>query len=73
MSEGNGWNEWQRHVLAELKRLSRNFEGLSKEFSDLEVETARDLAALKVKAGLWGALGAAIPSAIAIIYMIMSN
>lgn len=28
MAEGNGWSEWQNHILLELKRLSRGVDSL---------------------------------------------
>jgi mRNA-degrading endonuclease RelE of RelBE toxin-antitoxin system len=34
----NGWNEWSKHVLAELKRLNRGYENLRKEFADFKEE-----------------------------------
>jgi hypothetical protein len=51
MSE-NGWDEWQRHVLAELDRLSVSNEKLSKCITNL----ATEVAVLKIKSGLLGAI-----------------
>lgn len=48
----NGWDEWGRHVLTELKRIGCAVEKQSEEHSELKVELAR----LQVKSGVWGAL-----------------
>lgn len=54
---GNDWTKWSKHVLLELQRLSLVTESLREDIADFRTE----LATLKVKAGLWGAAGAAIP------------
>lgn len=53
----DGWDQWAKFVLKELERLNTNYEALRKEVSKIHTEVAT----LKVKAGLWGALGAAVP------------
>lgn len=53
----DGWDQWAKFVLKELERLNGNSEALRKEVGNIRTE----IATLKVKAGLWGALGAAIP------------
>ena len=70
----NGWNEWSRHVLAELKRLSdgqdKYQEKTDAAFLDLKVEIAK----LKVKSGLWGLAGGAIPVAVGFLaYFLKGN
>lgn len=72
-NESNGWNEWSRHVLAELKRFNLMINELDSKLNKMEVENTKEITALKVKAGLWGAIGASIPAAIAIIYTMMSK
>ena len=37
----NGWNEWSRHVLAELERLNERIEQISQKQGELLVEIAR--------------------------------
>ena len=63
----NGWSDYQHFVLAELKRIgdgmTRIGDKLDSEILDVKVE----IATLKVKAGLWGLVGASIPSSVAII------
>lgn len=58
---GNGWTQYQKLVLAELERHSKQLEALNsqlnKQMSDLQVE----IATLKVKSGVWGLLGGLIP------------
>lgn len=60
----DGWTEWGKHVLAELKRLGSESEGMQKQM----VELSNDIAALRVKAGMWGAIAGAIPVIILLVY-----
>ena len=53
MAQDNGWNEWSRHVLAELTRLNNCYDEINKSVSKIHVE----IAMLKVKSGMWGAVG----------------
>lgn len=48
----NGWNEWSRHVLAELTRLSDAQGEIAKELAEIKT----DLALLKFKAVFFGAV-----------------
>jgi hypothetical protein len=64
----DGWDQWAMFVLKELERLNGNYEALRLEFSAARLEAQKDIgrvrteiATLKVKAGLWGGAGAAIP------------
>ena len=67
----DGWNEYRKLVLSQLIDLNKSVEKLndrfdtylSKDISNVKME----IATLKVKAGLWGLLGASIPSSVAII------
>jgi hypothetical protein len=45
------WIEHRREVFAELRRLSNQFDCLSKDFADLRLDVAR----LQTKAAIWGA------------------
>lgn len=65
----NGWNEWAKHVLAELVRLNDCYEGLRRDMGDLKAEVA----GLQVKSGVWGLVGGLIPAVLAIAYIIMSK
>lgn len=58
----NGWNEYQKLVLNELERHNKLIESIRYDLSDIKTE----IAMLKVKSGLWGMVGAAIPVGIAI-------
>ena len=53
----NGWNEWSVHVKEELKRLNTCYEGMRDTLNQVRI----DIATLKVKAGIWGGIGALIP------------
>lgn len=75
----NGWNEWSRHVLAELQRLHGTIENLedkieilkddfTKNFNDELRKIQVDIAMLQVKSGIWGLLGGLIP---VLIYLVL--
>jgi len=56
----NGWNEYSRLVLSELERLDVGQVALNEKMNKVLTE----IALLKVKSGVWGLLGGAIPVAI---------
>lgn len=65
--DGDGWPEWRRHVLAELKRANDEREQERNEIATLRTEMANawskvsiEISALKVKAGLWGAVAGVV-------------
>ena len=62
MIDENGWSEWSRHVLAELKRLNNCYEMLDKKLTEVRLEVM----GLKIKAGIWGMVGASVPVAIGV-------
>lgn len=57
----NGWNEWSRHVLAELTRLNKEQEVLYQQMKKIQQEVTILKTELRIKAGIWGVIGAAIP------------
>lgn len=67
------WSEYQKLVLHELESNSREIERLRTEFKD-EFKLVREdiqtiqvqIAFLKVKSGVWGLIGGAIPVVVAI-------
>lgn len=56
-----GWDEYRKLVLHELKRLADGQEAMREEVASLK----SDLAAQRVRAGLWGAVAGAIPGGVA--------
>lgn len=79
------WAVWSKHVLMELDRLADCFERLDakqtscrddmrKLFHEtirkLEVDLKTEIAALKVRSGVWGAIAGAIPALVAIVFFI---
>ena len=63
--DGNGWDEWKRHVLAELQSIRKMREDIS--FIRAEI------AALKVKSGIWGAIGAGVMIIVSIVLQRLTN
>ncbi len=68
----NGWGEWSRHVLAELERLDRSVKEVDACGRRLEAELASLRAEVRVKSGVWGLLGGAIPVIIALLVKYLS-
>ena len=68
--EGNGWDKYQLLVLNELERLNNQVDAIAGKLDDTRLEFTRQIATLQVKAGVWGMIGASIPTAIAIIFML---
>lgn len=61
--EQNGWNEWHNFVLQELKRLDANVEKMNAKLSEMAI----NIVELKMRAGIWGLVGASIPIIIIIL------
>ncbi len=57
IDDTESWAEWRRYVLMELERMNECYDSLKTEAVNLKVE----IAMLKVKSGIWGAVGAAVP------------
>ena len=56
----DGWQEWSKFVLKELKRLGDAYENLTKKVNEELTELKTEVAMLKVKSGIWGLLGGII-------------
>lgn len=65
----DGWQEWSKYVLAELKELSRLYDCLDKKVGNMRV----DIATLKVKAGIWGLIGGMIPVALIVVLWLLKK
>jgi len=63
----NGWKEWSKFVLKELERLNECYETLDQKMDKL----SKEVAMLKVKSGVWGLIGGAIPVAVALAIWIL--
>ncbi len=74
------WANWSKHVLAELVRLNDGQEKLDgkldKKITELHEKLNRmntDIVTLKLKAGVWGLCGAAIPACITLAVIVLKN
>lgn len=61
----SSWVEYQRLVLSELERHTKDLDALRKELQIIREE----IVMLKVKAGVWGAVAGLVPVAIALAIM----
>ncbi len=57
---GNGWDEWRKFVLMELRRSNKSHESADRRLDII----SEDIVALKVKSGVWGLVGGMIPVAL---------
>ena len=51
MPEPNGWNEWSRHILEELKRLDKNITRLEGTANEINNRLIRLETEFKIKSG----------------------
>ena len=65
----DGWVRWKNYVLEELKRGNRVQETILKNQTKIHIE----IATLKVKSGVWGLLGGAIPVIIGLAIFFLKN
>ena len=61
----NGWGEYQKLVLNELERLNEQQEKINVKIDKLAIE----IATLRVKAGMWGALAGTVPALVTFLFM----
>ena len=73
-AEDEQWSEYRMLIVSELERLGRAIEALRERLEEMEDARRKELgrvhveiAMLKVKAGIWGLMGAAIPICVAIL------
>jgi hypothetical protein len=69
----NGWNEWSRYVLSELKRLNLVVEELRKEVATGNSDTKSAIATLNAKSGLVGFIGGMVPAIVVLIYFLVGK
>ena len=66
----NGWSEYEKLVMATLERYQTWLGEINKKLEEMNAEIAK----LKIKAGVWGALAGMIPVVITIlIYLLMKK
>ena len=65
----NSWFAWSKHVLMQLERDSLCLDQIKRE----QIKIREEIAALKVKSGIWGLVGGAIPVVLGLaVYFIKS-
>lgn len=63
----NGWKEYSKLVLSELKRLDQNQKD---QFEKLEI-ISRQIAVLQIKSSLWGAVAGTVPAIGAVLFILL--
>ncbi len=64
----DGWEKYQVHVIAELKRLNGCLDKMDTKLDSLSTE----LTTLKVKSGFWGAISGAITGIISVFFIFIT-
>lgn len=67
MPVNNGWDQYQIMVLNSLEKHENVLEKINSELTNIKIEIAQ----LKVKAGVWGAIGATIPTIGAVLFILL--
>lgn len=71
------WGEYRALVLEEMKRLNLGIEAVNLKIDALRsadiAEVKAQIAVLQFKSGLWGAMAGAIPSGLAVLYVLMNK
>jgi len=62
----NSWYVWSKHVLMQLEKDTACLTDIKKELAEIKVEMARLKVKIGLFSGIWGAIGGAIPVAIAL-------
>lgn len=65
----DGWGEWSRHVLKTLEDQGLDIRDIRNSIALIQTE----IAVLKVKSGIWGAMGGMIPVLIAVVLFWMER
>lgn len=65
----DGWKEWRQYVLKKLDELSATQTAMARTIASMQAE----LSSLKTKAGMWGAVGAAIPTIAGAIFFLATK
>jgi len=68
-NEPDSWMQWSQHVLKELERLNTCMVHLDDEMRKI----SNEIVALRVKSGMWGIAGGALPAIVALIYFLMAK
>jgi len=63
----NCWDRYQKLVLAKLEDHDRLLGTISSELTSIKVEIGQ----LKIKSGVWGAIGASIPTIAAVLFVLL--
>ena len=67
VTENGSWDEYQKLIIAELNRFDREL----KEIKSSQIKILSEIEILKVKAGVWGAMGGLVTGiGAAILYLL---
>jgi len=67
----NGWDEYQKFVVNELSRHSRELDCVHKKTTRIIQDVASLKTEMKLKGGIFGLIGGLIPAAVVAVYFII--
>lgn len=73
LTSKNGWREYQRLVLGELKRMNTALEKLEDKFQAWEVQDAKDKTTLYLRTGIISVIVGAIPATLVLVGLWIRN
>jgi hypothetical protein len=65
----DSWFAWSKHVLMQLETDTKCLRELKEEITKLRVEVGQ----LKVKSGVWGLIGGAVPVAVGLVVWLIKS
>lgn len=63
----DGWNEWSKYVLKELKSLRESNESIKEDLTEIKVQLATHQVRIGFVAGIFGVLGGALVTIISLL------
>lgn len=66
-TEPDGWDQWRNKVLADLKAINAKIDRIDGALDRVRIDLAVTRTELRIKSGLWGALGGLVPVLMALL------
>lgn len=67
------WTHYSMHILNELDRLNKQQEELANQVTNLRIQISQIDTAFKIKSGIWGLMGGAVPVIVSLLIWMFRN
>lgn len=67
------WNEYKRLILEALRDLKESHERMENKLDGLQVNQAELKTEMKIKGGVWGLIGGALPAIVALAFWLLKG